>query len=158
VPDDEPLRVVLQREIELEPVRIQFREWPGYAGPLILLSSADTDADPIAVIAAELAPRYRILSLACSPHVVPPVHAARVAELLDQFGFSRPVLIALDGCAPIAILIAAHRATAGLVLIDSGDGVPESITCPVLILRTETLAIDAVEAFVVECMRCPSSG
>jgi pimeloyl-ACP methyl ester carboxylesterase len=150
--------VVLQREVELPPVRISFREWPGHAGPLVHLADADTSRPVIDALAGALAPRYRILSLPPAPGVVPAVRAAHVAELLDQFGFSNVILIG-EGIGALAALQVAEcypGRAAGVLLIDP-QAVPQSaIACPVLTLRFETLTMSEAEAFIAGCTACSS--
>jgi hypothetical protein len=130
--------------VELAPVRVQFREWPGFAGPLVFV-------DANAELGPHFAPAYRVLSLAAS-ETSPAVRAAHVAELLDIFGFDDAVLIG----GPVAALVAQQRRVAGLVLVNWSGPQPD-VTCPLLIVHDESQALDALEAFVAGCTRCPSS-
>jgi hypothetical protein len=131
--------------VELAPVRVEFREWPGYAGPLVFV---DADADR----AADFAPRYRVLALGASAQVAA-VRAAHVAELLDIFGFADAVLIGAE----VAVLVAEQRRVAGLLLVDWSGAQPD-VSCPVLILHGDSPTLERIEAFVAGCTGCTGSG
>ena len=88
-PLDEPrLRGCLERGVELAPVRLRLRDWPGIRGPVVCLG------DPaLAVRLGErLAPAYRVLHIELRD-VDPRVQAEDVRSVLRQFGFARAVLV-----------------------------------------------------------------
>jgi hypothetical protein len=137
--------VVLEREVELEPVRIRFREWPGYAGPVVHVAEGESDSDLVSGLADRLAPRYRVLSIAPSARGRA-VHAAHVAELLDLFGFSAPLVIG----GPVAALVAEQHPIAGLVVTDAAA---ETRAQPSL----RSTSIDEIEAFIARTTPCQPS-
>jgi hypothetical protein len=101
VSDDDPLSVMLEREAELAPVRVRFREWPGYGATVLL--HLFRDADPTLI--AKLAPCYRVLSLELPPTRAPEVSASHVVEFIEQFGFTNVVVIAEGPTDEIAALV-----------------------------------------------------
>jgi pimeloyl-ACP methyl ester carboxylesterase len=130
------------------------------------------DDSLVEALAATLAPRNRVLSLqprGASPYQV---DAGDLLEVLDQFGFLTPVLVAERlGCVPALLLAAWHpQHVAGLVLVDPTsstlvDGVegralrdcpPDlpslraQVQCPVseVVPSGAALAIEAIQAFV----------
>jgi pimeloyl-ACP methyl ester carboxylesterase len=170
---DQPLRVCLERTIELDGVRLRLRDWPGRGDPLIHVPDPlSPDDSAIERLASAFAWRYRVLSLAprgASPYQVDYVD---LLATLDQFGFQSPVLIGERlGCIT-AVLCAAWQPgrLAGLVLLDPRCGPPpsapgiearalrdcppdwpalrQSVQCPVLELHWSDLAVDQLDRFL----------
>lgn len=98
--NDDPLRVVLEREVELPPVRLRIRDWPGHDGPLVHLSTASTGL--IDDLAPRLAPRWRVLSVTLESSPDPAISAQHVVGFLDLFGFRNAVLLAEEADGGIA--------------------------------------------------------
>jgi pimeloyl-ACP methyl ester carboxylesterase len=136
-----PLRVCLDRTVELEAARLRLRDWPGLDGPLVHVPDpffADVFADACADVcaddsvleelAAALAPAYRLLSLTPRNAQGYQVAAADLLGVLDQFGFVKPILIAeRSGCAPALLVAAWHPGRIGkVVLIDAAYDPPDS--------------------------------
>jgi pimeloyl-ACP methyl ester carboxylesterase len=118
----DPLRVCLDRAIELPPRLIHFREWPGATGPLIHLPDPHAPTSTaIDTLAPELAPRFRVLSLTLpSPHLAE-VCAVDLAGFLHAFGFRQVVVLAEGSAAVIAERLAAWcpDAIAGVLVVDA---------------------------------------
>jgi pimeloyl-ACP methyl ester carboxylesterase len=78
------------------------------------------------VLAARLAPRYRVLSLSPRASVAYQVSAADLVGALDQFGFAAPVLVGEGHGCLAALLISAWYPSrvAGLVLINAASDPP----------------------------------
>jgi pimeloyl-ACP methyl ester carboxylesterase len=125
---DDPLRVMLERETELAPVRLRFREWPGY-GSIVLHLSCGSDSKLIAEVAAALAPACRVLSLELPPTRAVEVSASHVVEFIEQFGFANIVLVGESVTTPIAILVAewCPNRVAGVLNIDDDVSI-EAVT------------------------------
>jgi pimeloyl-ACP methyl ester carboxylesterase len=164
--------VYLERTIELAAVRLRLRDWPGLGGPLVHVADPlSADNSLVEALAAELAPRYRVLSL--TPRDASPyqVDAADLLATLDQFGFETPVLVAEGlGCVAALLVAAWHMGrVAGLVLIDPtcdppiADGIParavkdcppdwaslrKAVECPCLEVPRTSSAVEQVEHFL----------
>jgi pimeloyl-ACP methyl ester carboxylesterase len=172
--DDWRLRVCLDRTIELDGVRLHVRDWPGRGGPLVHVPDPLCAADSfIDAVAATLAPRYRVLSVAprgASPYQV---DATDLLGMLDQFGFLSPILVAERlGCVPALLVAAWHpRRVAGLVLVEPaytpppGDGVitralkdcpPDwaalrrAVECPMLEVPGPSSELEALAGFLAQ--------
>lgn len=118
-PVDPLLRPVPRLERQIDGLSLS--EWPGRRGPLVCLS------DPLGLLADlpvalgdELAPDWRVLSLALAADLPYQSHASQVDRLLDTFGFDQPVLLGSGLGGGIALLVAAWYPTrmAGLVLVN----------------------------------------
>lgn len=172
--DETRPRVCLERTVELDGARLQVRDWPGIGGPLVHIPDPlSGTAGVVDSLATALAGRYRVFSLrprGASPYQV---DAADILATFDQFGFLSPVLVAERlGCVP-AMLVAAWHAgrIAGLVLLDPtcdpplSDGIEaralrdcppdwaalrHAVSCPVVILRWNALALDRLESFLAQ--------
>jgi pimeloyl-ACP methyl ester carboxylesterase len=126
VDDPDPLRgVCLDRSLELAGICLRYRDWPGHGGPVVHLPDPLAPSPPaapsplIASLAADIAPRYRVLSLAPRPDLPYQADALDLANFLDAFGFDHPVLLA-EGTSCVAALVVATwhpRLVAGLVLV-----------------------------------------
>jgi pimeloyl-ACP methyl ester carboxylesterase len=108
----------LEREIDA----LTLREWPGLRGPLVCLS------DPLGSLSGlpsafgnQLAPEWRVFSLAPRPELPYQAQAAELLRVLDTFGFERSVLLGSGLGGGIALLIAAWypKRVAGLVLVNN---------------------------------------
>jgi pimeloyl-ACP methyl ester carboxylesterase len=163
--DDARLRVCLEREIECFPVRLRFRDWPGYGRPIVHFAFSDSGL--ITDAAAALAPRQRVLSLRARLDVAYQVCADDLAGLLRAFGFERPVLLG-EGCGGVVpVLVAAWQpALVGGVLLVGGetasvddlaarslrdcppdwDALLGSVTCP--FERIDRFSLEALDAFL----------
>jgi pimeloyl-ACP methyl ester carboxylesterase len=118
--DRDPLRVCLERSIELEGARLRLRDWPGFSGPLVHVPDPLSPGDDVLdVLAAHLAPDYRVLSIAPRPGQPYQIQAVELVATLDQFGFEKPVLLGERlGCVAALLLAAWHPGrVARLVLI-----------------------------------------
>jgi pimeloyl-ACP methyl ester carboxylesterase len=140
---------------------LRFRDWPGYAGPLICLGGGDG-----ATTLAELAPTFRVLSIDLDTSRPYQALACDVAEFIQQFGFRSAVLVGEGLGALVAQLTAAWfpELVGGVVVTHSDanvgastvlgkslrDAPPDidglSVACPVLSL-TE-LDVSRVADFV----------
>jgi hypothetical protein len=128
VSEDEPLRVVLQREAELAPVRLSFRDWPGYGSPILHLAQADISGR-IDDLARALAPRHRVLSLDLPRACAVEVSASHVAEFIEQFGFKDIVLLSEGATVAIAELAARWCSNRVAGVLDIHDDVSiEAVT------------------------------
>ena len=118
---DDRLRVCLERTVELDNVRLRVRDWPGRAGPLVHVPDPLSSADSVVErVAAALAPRYRVLSVAPRGDAPYQVDVVDLIGVLSQFGFRTPVLLGERlGCVT-ALLAAAWYPdrVAGLILAD----------------------------------------
>jgi len=118
---DDRLRVCLGHTVELDSVRLRVRDWPGRAGPLVHVPDPLSLADSVVErVAAALAPRYRVLSVAPRGDVPYQVDVVDLIGVLSQFGFRIPVLLGERlGCVT-ALLAAAWYPdrVAGLILAD----------------------------------------
>jgi pimeloyl-ACP methyl ester carboxylesterase len=122
VDESEPLRVCLERSVEIEGARLRLRDWPGFSGPLVHLPDPLSPGEVVVEgLAAQFAPAFRVVSV--EPRAGQPyqVQTSEVLATLDQFGFLRPVLIGEGlGCVAALVLAAWHpSAVSGLVLIDA---------------------------------------
>jgi pimeloyl-ACP methyl ester carboxylesterase len=170
--DDARLRVCLERELELAPVQVRFREWPGRAGPLVHVPDPLAPSGLVDAIATACAPRYRVLSIEPRTGVSYQMDAFDVLGVLDAFGFVKPVLLG-EGLGAVPVLLAAvwepsrvggllllrprHRPPAGLQRL-AGRGLvdcpPDWTTliaacrCPLLTL--ETLDLDQLDRFLTD--------
>jgi pimeloyl-ACP methyl ester carboxylesterase len=104
----------------LDNVRLRLRDWPGYAGPLVHSPDRPATSSLIENIAASLAPRYRVLSLAPRGDAPYQVHATDLVEVLRQFGFRSPILIGERLGSLTSLIVAAWYpvCVGGLVLVD----------------------------------------
>ena len=126
----------------------------------------------VGVLAASLAPRYRLLSVAPRGDVPYQVDAVDLLGVLRQFGFVAPVLLGERFGALTATLAAAWypELVAGLVLVDARLDSPlpsdsikaralrdcppawsrleSALICPLLELPAGALDLQAVEAFL----------
>jgi pimeloyl-ACP methyl ester carboxylesterase len=117
--DDARLRVCLEREVELAPVRLRLRDWPGRAGPLVHVPDPLVRSGVVESIATALAPRYRVLSLEPRADVSYQTDAFDLLDLLDAFGFVTPVLLG-EGLGAVPVVLAAvwqPTLVSGLVLL-----------------------------------------
>jgi pimeloyl-ACP methyl ester carboxylesterase len=171
--DDDRLRVCLERTVELWPVQLRLRDWPGFGGaPVVhapdpLLASDEV----IQALAGRLAPRCRVLSLEPRQGQPYQVAAADLLGVLDQFGFSEPVLVGEGlGCLSALLVATWHPDRVGrLVLIDPSDTAPvseglearalrdcppdwpslrEAVRCPLLTVDWSTSALASIERFL----------
>lgn len=117
----EPLRVCLERSVELAGTRLRLLDWPGIHGPLVHvpdpLSADDLVRD---ALGAAFAPGYRVVSI--EPRAGQPyqIQMVEVLATFEQFGFESPILIGERlGCVA-ALLIAVWYPTriSRLVLVD----------------------------------------
>jgi pimeloyl-ACP methyl ester carboxylesterase len=115
----DPLRVALDREVELAPVVLSVRDWPGLGGPLLHVRDPLRASNSAPELAATFAPEHRVLSVHLRPEVAYQVSADDLAGLVRQFGFSSLVVVAERlACLPAALLAAWHpERVASLVLI-----------------------------------------
>jgi pimeloyl-ACP methyl ester carboxylesterase len=145
----------LERELELAPVRLRFRDWPGQQGPLVLVAQPETALR----VAAGLWPRYRLLSLEPRADVGYASLAEDLLAFLSAFGFESPVVVG-DGPLGLAVVLAAvwqPSLVAGVALLDAPQHVPPRrpgecaaelatllplVQCPLLSL--ETFSMEAV--------------
>jgi pimeloyl-ACP methyl ester carboxylesterase len=137
-PSDDPLRVCLDRRIELDNVRLRVRDWPGRAGPLVHVPDPLFLTDSLVDgLAAALAPRYRVLSVSSRGDAPYQVDVVDLVGVLSQFGFRTPVLVGERlGC--VAALVAAAwypDRVAGLILVDPVHDPPRSETVAARVLR-----------------------
>jgi len=119
--DREPLRVCLERTVELEGPRLRLRDWPGFNGPVVHVPDPLSPDDVIFdTLGAALAHGYRVVSIEPRPSQPYQVQAMDILGTLDQFGFEKPVLIGERlGCVTALLLAAWHPGrVARLVLID----------------------------------------
>ncbi len=125
--ESEPLRVCLERTVELEGARLRLRDWPGFSGPLVHVPDPlSPDDEVVQSLAARFAPSYRIVCIEARPAQPYQVHMDDVLATLDQFGFASPTRIGERlGCAAARLLPAWYPGrTAGLVLIDATFAAP----------------------------------
>src|SRR5438874_361468 len=118
---DDRLRVCLERTVELDNVRLRVRDWPGRAGPLVHVPDALVSADSVVErVAAALAPRYRVLSVAARGEAPYQVDVLDLIGVLSQFGFRTPVLLGERlGCVTALVAAAWYPdRVAGLILVD----------------------------------------
>src|SRR5438105_3523138 len=167
----EPLRVCLERSVELEGARLRLRDWPGFDGPLVHVPDAlSPGGDVINSLASELAPRYRVSSIHPRRGQPYQVQIMDILATLDQFGFDKPILVGERLGSVAAVLLAVWHPTrvARLVLIDAtyaaqGSSVEaralrdcppdwsalrSAVQCPVLDMRWNSAAVEALQAFV----------
>jgi pimeloyl-ACP methyl ester carboxylesterase len=175
--DDWRRRVCLERTVEMPAAHLRLRDWPGRAGPLVHVPDPLSPDDRLVeALAADLAPKYRVLSLVprgASPYQV---DAADLLALLDQFGFEAPVVVAEGFGSVAALLVAAWQPgrVAGLVLIEpTYDDPPpsaglagralrdcppdaaslrNSILCPVLVVPECASPVEQVAQFLDQLM------
>jgi pimeloyl-ACP methyl ester carboxylesterase len=118
--------VCLARSLDLPGICLQFRDWPGHGGPVIHFPDPFAASPLIASVAADLAPRFRVLSLAPRSDVPYQADALDVSTFLDAFGFDHPVVLA-EGIGCVAALLAAtwhpHR-VAALLLVEPSAATP----------------------------------
>jgi pimeloyl-ACP methyl ester carboxylesterase len=98
------------------------------------LSSADSVVESMA---AALAPRYRVLSLASRGDVPYQVDVVDLLGVLSQFGFARPVLVGERlGCVTVQVAAAWYPdRVAGLILVDPVYAPSQSETVATRALR-----------------------
>ena len=112
---------LLERTIELDNVRLAVRDWPGRDGPLVHVPDPLAPSTFIEVVAAALAPDYRVLSITPREDAPYQVQATDVVGVLAQFGFAAPLILGQRlGCAA-ALLVAAWtpERVGALVLVDA---------------------------------------
>jgi pimeloyl-ACP methyl ester carboxylesterase len=129
------------------------RDWPGVAGPLVHVPDPVVASEVVEVIAAAMAPRYRVLSVSPRESVPYQVAAADLLGMLDQFGFSAPVLIGEGlGCLA-ALIVSAWYPTrvGGLVLVDTAWEPPPGDSVAARALRDCPPNLAALHGAV----RCP---
>jgi pimeloyl-ACP methyl ester carboxylesterase len=168
--NDAHLRVCLERSLALAATQLRFRDWPGFGGPIVHLPDPFVATQLVERIAAELAPRVRVLSLEPRADVSYQTDADDLLGFLNTFGFLKPVLLSEGRACIAAVLVAVWQPTrvAGIVMVNPDPRPPcdltglaarglrecppdwttltNSVSCPLLTL--DGLAIDAVEAFV----------
>jgi pimeloyl-ACP methyl ester carboxylesterase len=152
--DDDRLRVCLERTVELWPVQLRLREWPGFGGPVVHVPDPFSPSDGVVqALARGLAPRCRVLSLEPRPGQPYQIAAADLLGVLDLFGFPNPALVAEGrGCVAAVLVAAWHPDRVGrLVLIDPSHAAAE----------LESLAARALRdcppdwSSLLEAVRCP---
>jgi pimeloyl-ACP methyl ester carboxylesterase len=110
--------VCLERTIELDNVRLGVRDWPGLGAPLVHVPDSLAPSRLIDVLASQLTPRHRVLSVAARAGVPYQVEAFELLGVLQQFGFVRPVLIGeRRGCLPVVLLAAWYPWCVGRVIL-----------------------------------------
>ncbi|HEY2593157.1 MAG TPA: alpha/beta hydrolase, partial [Chloroflexota bacterium] len=94
------------------------RDWPGLGPSLVHVPDPLTPSRLAEGLAAQLAPTYRVLSVAPRAGAPYQLAAADLAGVLCQFGFEQPVLIGEGlGCLPVVIVAAWHPERVGRVIL-----------------------------------------
>ena len=98
-------------------------DWPGRRGPLVCLTDPlGSLADLGAALGADLAPDWRVLSVALPVDLPYQAQAAQALWLVHTFGFDQTVLVGSGLGGTVALLMAAWypARVAGLVLVNGG--------------------------------------
>jgi pimeloyl-ACP methyl ester carboxylesterase len=135
--DSDPLKVCLQRTVELDNVRLRLRDWPGFAGPLVHLPDPLAPSSFIDALAALLAPKFRVVSLSLRDDAPCQVDVVDTMAVFDQFGFETPVLVGERAGCLAALLVAVWYPTrvGGLVLVDATYAPPSGESLAARALR-----------------------
>lgn len=142
---EEPLRVCLQRSLELT-VTLSFREWPGYGRVVLHAPDAHGGASIVDGLAATLAPRYRVLSLAPRLNMPDAVRAQDLLSILSTLGCDGAVLVGEGNGCRAALLACTWQPAlfAGLVLVEPTEPLePVGVGQPVV-------PLERLEAFLAE--------
>jgi pimeloyl-ACP methyl ester carboxylesterase len=112
--DDRVPRVCLSRSVETS-AQLHFEDWPGHGRAIVHFNLGSSLAPELA---ADFAPRYRVLSLRARAEAPYQGDAEDLARLLRVFGFERPLLVG-DGAGALAPLLVAAwwPVLAGAVLL-----------------------------------------
>jgi pimeloyl-ACP methyl ester carboxylesterase len=105
--DEAPLRVCLERDLELAAVHLSVLDWPGHAGPLVYVPDPLAATEPFALaarLAATLAPRYRVLAIMPRPDCPYLVQVDDLRRALQQFGFLSPAVLVSSGLGAALVL------------------------------------------------------
>jgi pimeloyl-ACP methyl ester carboxylesterase len=167
----EPLRVCLERTVELEGARLRLRDWPGFNGPLVHVPDPLSPGDDVVQgLAAHFAPDYRVVSIQPRGGQPYQVQAMDILATLDQFGFDKPILVGERLGSLAAVLLAAWYPgrVARLVLIDAtytaqgsspearslSDCPPDwpsirgAVQCPIVEVRWDSATLDNLKQYL----------
>lgn len=119
---DAALRGVrLERQIELGTVRVRVFDWPGHGEPIVYVPDPFAPDDDLPTrIAAEFAPRYRVLSIEPRRDVAYQAQVDDLRRALHQFGFLNTLLVSsgLGACVVLPLAAWYEPLVRTVVLID----------------------------------------